>query len=107
MTAPLSGQFDENRPLATGMFGGPRGIKATRGSYIVQGIGDPAMGYNGYGYYWGQYPAMVGGLSGYQSMSTETGVPLGTPAPQEEQQEKVGGGASSAEIPAYGGTAAF
>lgn len=106
MTAPLSGQFDApQRNLATGMFGGPRGAKAPRGSYIIQGVGDPAMGYAGYGYYWGQYPAIIGGYSDYQAMSTATGSPVGTPEAQSDA--KVGGGPSQAEVPDYGGTAAY
>jgi hypothetical protein len=109
MSAPLSGQFyqEEQQDLATGMFGGPRGRIAPRGSYTVQGVGDPAMGYNGYGYYWGQYPAIVGGTSDYQAMSTITGVPVGTPEPEYQSEAKVGGGPAQAEVPDYGGTAAY
>lgn len=106
MTAPLSGQFlsEEQGNLATGMFGGPRTRIAPRGSYVVQGVGDPTMGYNGYGYYWGQYPAIVGGTSDYQAMSTVTGVPVGTP------ESDTGKNAGLDEAPtgtSVGGTAAY
>lgn len=106
MSTPLSGpQFESDQNLATGMFGGPRGRIAPRGSYVVQGVGDPAMGYSGYGYFWNNYPALIGGTSEYAAMSTVTGAPLGTPDVGSEK--KVGGGPTDAEIPAYGGTAAY
>jgi hypothetical protein len=69
------------------------------------GVGDPAMGYSGYGYFWNNYPAMIAGTSDYASMSTTTGAPVGTPT--EESMLKVGGGPSQADVPDYGGTAAY
>lgn len=105
MSVPLSAVQHSNQPLATGMFGGPRGAKAPRGSYIVQGVGDPAMGYAGYGFFWNTYPALIAGTSDYAGVSTTTGVPVGTPS--EESMLKVGGGPTKAEVPDYGGTAAY
>jgi hypothetical protein len=49
------------------------------------------MGYNGYGAFWTQYPGIIGGQTGYGGMSMQTGVPVGTPEP-EEATTKVGGG---------------
>jgi len=105
MSVPLSSVQHSNGALATGMFGGPRGVKAPRGSYVVMGVGDPAMGYSGYGYFWNNYPSMVAGTSDYAAVSTTTGVPVGTPT--EESMLKVGGGRKRAEVPDYGGTAAY
>lgn len=105
MTAPLSAIQQSGQPLATGMMGGKKQVIAPRGSYIVQGVGDPAMGYSGYGYFWNNYPALIGGTSRFGDVSTETGVPVGTPVPQDEK--KVGGGPTEAQVPDYGGTAAY
>lgn len=79
MAAPLSGQFSSDRKLATGMFGGVKQTIAPRGSYVIQGVGDPAMGYSGYGYYWGPYMSLTSGTSDFGQVSTVTGVPVGTP----------------------------
>lgn len=105
MSVPLSAAQQSSGALATGMFGGPRGRIAPRGSYVVMGVGDPAMGYSGYGYFWNNYPSMIAGKSDYAGMSTTTGVPVGTPT--EESMLKVGGGPSQAEVSDYGGTAAY
>ena len=110
MSAPLSASqpFPQQE---TGMFGGPQGRIRPRGAYAVAGVGDPQMGYNGYGAFWGLYPGIIGGLSGAGSVSTTTGATVGTPG--EESMEKVGGGAvgTSAEtVPTgntVGGTAAY
>jgi hypothetical protein len=61
--------------------------------------------YNGDGWYWERYPNIISGMQGTTVPSTETGVTLDTPMPQSEL--KVGGGPSQAEIPDYGGTAAY
>lgn len=111
MSQPLSGeQFTQPE---TGMFGAPRGRIRPRGSYMVAGVGDPAYGYAGYGYYWNAYPAMVAGQTDFGGVSTETGMPVGVS--QEETNEKVGGGATTANqddnVPSQGmsqgGTAAY
>lgn len=104
MTAPLSGQFSQpGGYLATGMFGGPRGQKAPRG---VIGIPQNGPVYAGSaGIYWNIMPAMIGGIADYAGLSTETGAPMGTPDVQNEA--KVGGGPAQAEVPDYGGTAAY
>lgn len=104
MTAPLSASQSAPEQVA-GMFGGPLGRIRPRGAYSFAGVGDPAMGYAGYGAFWQQYPGMIAGVSGYGAMSTTTGVSVGTPS--EESMLKVGGGPSQAEIPDYGGTAAY
>jgi hypothetical protein len=96
---------------ATGMFGAPRGRIRPRGSYSFAGVGDPIMGYAGYGAFWTQYPGIIAGESGYGGMSTTTGVPVGTPS--EESMEKVGGGVNGTQandVPtgeSVGGTAAY
>lgn len=94
MTVPLSGAqpFPEQ---VTGSYGAPRGRIRPRGSYSFAGVGDPLMGYNGYGAFWAQYPGIIAGQSGYGAMSTTTGAPVGTPS--EESMEKVGGGPSGAD----------
>jgi hypothetical protein len=104
MTAPLSASqpFPEQE---TGTFGGPRGRIRPRGSYSFAGVGDPLMGYNGYGAFWTQYPGIIAGESGYGAMSTDTGSPVGTP--DVGYTDKVGGGATAAQVPDYGGTAAY
>jgi hypothetical protein len=94
-------------------MGGPRRRIRPRGSYSFAGVGDPLMGYNGYGAFWTQYPGMIAGQSGYGGMSTITGVPVGTPS--EDSMKKVGGGPSRAlgdtAVPtqgmSQGGTAAY
>lgn len=106
MTAPLSPQFEPKGKLATGMFGGQKQVIAPRGSYVVNGVGDPAMGFNGDGYYWNLYANLMSGTSDVGPISTSTGSPLGTPEP-EDGTGKVGGGAAQAQIPDYGGTAAY
>jgi hypothetical protein len=112
MTAPLSGQFEEEqRKLATGQYGGRTAIIAPRGKYTVAGVGDPRYGYTGAGIMWNEMPAVIGGLPSGEPISTTTGVPVGTPA--EESMEKVGGGVNGTqadELPtgnSVGGTAAY
>lgn len=93
MSSPLSSQQPYPEQV-TGMFGGPRGRISPRGAYSFAGVGDPLMGYNGYGAFWQQYPGIIAGQSGYAAMSTATGSPVGTPT--EESMLKVGGGPSQA-----------
>jgi hypothetical protein len=64
------------------------------------------MGYAGNGMYWNNYPGLLSGISGYAAVSTATGSPVGTPEVPANDL-KVGGGPSQAEIPDYGGTAAY
>lgn len=113
MTAPLSGvqAFPQQ---TTGMFGGPRGRVSPRGAYTVMGVGDPNLGYSGYGYYWNVYPGLVSGQQGVEGVSTEAGVPVGTQDVTSQDQLKVGGGALQADgneqTPSgdtVGGTAAY
>jgi hypothetical protein len=113
MTVPLSYQFSDEEQQATGMFGGPRGRIRPRGAYTVTGVGDPNMGYNGLGYNWNTYPGLLGGQSGYQDVSTETGMPVDNT--HTADSVKVGGGVTTASqddnIPnqgmSEGGTAAY
>lgn len=106
MTAPLSGpQYEQ--PVA-GMFGGPRGIKRPRGSYMAAGVGDPRMGYQGLGAFWTQYPYMISGTSYYGGMSTTTGATTSTPS--EESFAKGDRGADvgpTTDGMSQGGTAAY
>jgi hypothetical protein len=110
MTAPLSAsQYPPEK--VTGQYGGVNGRIRPRGSYSFYGVGDPRMGYNGYGAFWTQYPGIIGGLSGYGAMSTTTGATVGTPS--EESMQKVGGGVVGTgvgDVPtgeSVGGTAAY
>lgn len=105
MAVPLSCQFTQEEQQVTGMFGGPRGVIRPRGAYTVAGVGDPNMGYQGNGFYWNTYPGLLGGLSQYQNVSTETGSPVGSVGTADTA--KVGGGPGQAEVPDYGGTAAY
>jgi hypothetical protein len=118
MTSPLSVEFNVEGRQATGMYGGPRGRVSPRGSYTVPGVGDPAKGYSGYGYFWGPYTQLTSGTSDIAGLSTETGSPVGTPSPVAYDMLKVGGGPTQAdnftEEPAsntqgmsQGGTAAY
>jgi hypothetical protein len=52
----LSTQFNQ----VTGMFGGPYANYKGTGNY-------------GYGFYWNNYPNIIGGLSNIDRMATETG----------------------------------
>jgi hypothetical protein len=107
MTSPLSPEFDNAQHQVAGMFGGPRGRKSPRGSYTIPGVGDPKKGYSGYGYYWGPYSQLMSGTSDIAGLSTETGSPVGTPSPVAYDMLKVGGGRAEAQVPDYGGTAAY
>jgi len=103
MSAPLSGQFNTDINQATGMFGATRTQIAPRG---VIGIPQDGPVYAGSaGIYWNQMPAFIAGQSDFAGFSTETGVPMNTPV--VESETKVGGGPSSAQVPDYGGTAAY
>jgi hypothetical protein len=95
MSAPLSGQFDTEINQTTGMYAGPRGRISPRG---VTYAGVPGM-------FWDQMPALIAGQSDYVGLSTVTGAPAGTP--DVGYTDKVGGGAGAAQIPDFGGTAAY
>jgi hypothetical protein len=95
MTVPLSGVQKFPRQVG-GMFGGPRGRIMEGGAYnTISGIGTPNNGYNGDGWYWNQYPAVIAGLSGYSAPSTETGAPTNTYV--DNNETKVGGGTVGAD----------
>jgi hypothetical protein len=110
MTLPLS-SMQHNSEQVSGMFGAPRGRIRPRGSYSFAGVGDPIMGYSGYGMFWQQYPGIIAGQSGFLNVSTTTGSTVGTPS--EEYMQKVGGGVNDAgndDGPtgySVGGTAAY
>jgi len=110
MAAPLSAAQHPPEQVA-GQYGGVNGRIRPRGSYSFYGVGDPRMGYNGYGAFWTQYPGIIGGVSGYGAMSTTTGATVGTPS--EESMLKVGGGVTGTgadDVPtgeSVGGTAAY
>jgi len=112
MTAPLSGVQKFPRQVG-GMFGGPRGRIMQDGAYnVASGVGSPNTGYNGDGWYWNNYPAVISGITGYATPSTETGAPTNTYV--DTDIEKVGGGALGsidASAPtsgqSQGGTAAY
>jgi hypothetical protein len=106
MSAPLSAnQMAASRPLATGIYGSDRDLIAPRGSYIP--IDNSLMNvYQGNaGNQWSGMPAFIAGTSNYAGLSTVTGVPEGTP--DVGYTDKVGGGRTTAQIPDFGGTAAY
>jgi hypothetical protein len=103
MTAPLSSVQQSGKKLGTGIQSSVRDRIAPRG---VVGIPQDGPVYAGSaGIYWNQMPAFIGGISDFSGFSTETGVPMGTPAVSDEL--KVGGGPTSAQVPDFGGTAAY
>jgi hypothetical protein len=100
MTAPLSGQFDLGQMDAPGIYANTRDNIVPRGAMSLP---QDKLIYNGRAVdYWNSIPAMIGGISDFAGYSTQTGVPMGTPAVEDEL--KVGGGPSKAEVPDYGGT---
>jgi hypothetical protein len=110
MSVPLSAT-QHSAEQVTGQYGGVNGRIRPRGSYSFYGVGDPSMGYNGYGAFWTQYPGRIAGASGYGAMSTTTGATVGTPS--EESMLKVGrgvlgtGAKDGATGGSVGGTAAY
>lgn len=107
MTAPLSGQF--NQEEVKGMFGGPRATKGRDGTGNLAATSGTTYGGQGLGWYWMGYPAITGGLTEYDPRVTMTGSNLSAVQSQPEvaSESKVGGGPSQAEVPDYGGTAAY
>jgi hypothetical protein len=108
MTAPLSGQF--SKPKVKGMMGGPRATKGRDGSGDLSAVsGKPLPGTTrgnlSAAWFWNQYPYLIGGLTEYDPNATMPGSNLQSLGASEvEQEAKVGGGASQAQIPDYGGT---
>jgi hypothetical protein len=103
MSAPLSGQFSDNLPQTTGQYAAPNVDIAPRGTTRL--AQDSPVYVGSAGIYWDKMPTFIAGQNRFAGFSTLTGATLGTPA--EAELGKVGGGASKAEIPAYGGTAAY
>jgi hypothetical protein len=103
MSAPLSGQFTDNMPQATGQYAAPNVDIAPRGVQRLPQDGPVYVG--SAGIYWNKMPAFIAGQNSFAGYSTLTGVPEGTPI--QAEFGKVGGGAPEAQIPAYGGTAAY
>jgi hypothetical protein len=96
MTMPLSPEFDNLAPGPNGIYSSVRDKITPRGSYTIQGVGDPNKGYSGYGYFWGPYMDLTSGTSDAGSISTDTGSPVGTPSPVAYDVLKVGGGPTGA-----------
>lgn len=107
MSAPLSGQFNEQR--VKGMFGGPRATKGNDGTGDMTKLSGTTYGGAGLGWYWTGYPAVIGGLTEYDPNVTMTGSNMQAVGdnPEIASESKVGGGPSQAEVPDYGGTAAY
>jgi hypothetical protein len=114
MSAPLSGQFTDNMPQATGQFAAPNVDIAPRG--VTRIVHDGPVYVGRAGIYWDEMPALISGQNRFAGFSTLTGVPEGTPL--ESNMGKVGGGPATAEsdfgeTPAtttgmsQGGTAAY
>ena len=107
MTAPLGGQFSDER--VKGMFGGPRATKGRDGTGDLTKLSGTTYGGQGLGWYWQGYPNIIGGLTEYDPSVTMTGSNMQAVNDQPEvaSESKVGGGPSQAEVPDYGGTAAY
>jgi hypothetical protein len=107
MTAPLSGQFNKLR--VKGMFGGPRATKGNDGTGSLNSMNGVTYGGQGLGWFWNGYPAIIGGLTEYDPGVTMTGSNMQAvnDEPEVASESKVGGGPSQAEVPDYGGTAAY
>jgi hypothetical protein len=103
MSAPLSSVQQSGKKLGTSIQASVRDRISPRG---VIGIPQDGPVYAGSaGIYWNWMPGVIGGVSDYSGLSTETGVPMGTPA--LDYETKVGGGPTSAQVPDFGGTAAY
>lgn len=107
MTAPLSGQF--SREEVKGMFGSPRATKGRDGTGDLSALSGTTYGGAGLGWYWRGYPNIIGGQTEYDPSVTMTGSNMDAvnAQPQVISELKVGGGPSQAEVPDYGGTAAY
>ena len=107
MTAPLGGQFSEER--VKGMFSGPRATKGRDGTGDLTKLSGTTYGGQGLGWFWQGYPNVIGGLTEYDPSVTMTGSNMQAVNAQPEiaSESKVGGGRSQAEVPDYGGTAAY
>lgn len=100
-----------NRNISTGqvsgMMGGPRGQKGhTLQGNLAQTSGT-TYGGQGLGLYWYSYPSVIGGMTEYNPAALMPGSDLSAVQQSETFTDKVGGGAAQAEIPDYGGTAAY
>lgn len=107
MTAPLGGQFSPEK--VKGMFGGPRATKGRDGTGDLTKLSGTTYGGQGLGWYWQGYPAVTGGLTDYDPRVTEVGSNMQAvmSQPQVASELKVGGGPTQAQVPDYGGTAAY
>lgn len=106
MTQSLSRSlFDQQ---VKGMFGGPRATKGNDGTGNLSLNSGTTYGGAGLGWFWQGYPAVIGGLTEYNPNATMAGSNLDAVRQTEIASEsKVGGGPTQAEIPDYGGTAAY
>lgn len=108
MTAPLSGQFNSEASKVGGMFGGPRGSKGKYDQGNLNRLSGTTYGGQGLGWFWQGYPNVIGGLTEYDPNTTMPGSNMQAVGQAEIASEsKVGGGPSQAEVPDYGGTAAY
>lgn len=65
----------------------------------------PENGFSGMGYWWYGYPGYIGGISNFAADAGDPGSNM--EAVSETSFAKVGGGPLSADVPDYGGTAAY
>lgn len=109
MTAPLSGQFQSEASKVGGMFGGPRGSKGKYDQGNLNKLSGTTYGGQGLGWFWQGYPNVIGGLTEYDPAVTMTGSNMQAvnAQPVIESESKVGGGRAKAQVPDYGGTAAY
>lgn len=106
MSAPLGGQFSDER--VKGMFSGPRDTKGRDGTGDLTRLSGTTYGGSGLGWYWQGYPNVIGGLTEYNPQALMPGSNIqAVGATQDASELKVGGGPTQADIPDYGGTAAY
>jgi hypothetical protein len=106
MSQSLSSSLFNQR--VKGMYGGPRATKGNDGSGDIGRVSGTTYGGSGYGWFWQSYPNVISGLTEYDPQATITGSNMGAVGATEAASEsKVGGGPSQAQVPDYGGTAAY
>jgi hypothetical protein len=107
MTQSLSRSLFGQR--VKGMMGGPRATKGNDGTGDLSKLSGTTYGGQGDGWYWNAYPNVIGGLNEYDARVTDVGSNMAAVMDQPEvaSESKVGGGPSQAEVPDYGGTAAY
>lgn len=106
MSQSLSRSLFDQR--VKGMMGGPRTTKGSDGTGDITQNSRTTYGGQGLGWFWNSYPNVIGGLTEYDPNATMPGSNIDAVQSTAVASElKVGGGPSQAEVPDYGGTAAY